>query len=318
MPPILIVLTMAVVFTAAMAVGQSAYWAYIAQQERQKKELSRRLGTNEDEGGLRAGLIRDRAADAAAQALGRIGEHLQDVLEAADNQATVSNLLTQMLGIGIVLFLLGLLVLGFAPGVLFGFMGGIVPYMLVRRAGTQRQRMLVEQLPDSLDLISRSLQAGVGLNDTFRMVAEEMPMPIAGEFGRVFEEVRFGRDFRQALELILVRNPGVFDLRLFVSSVLLARETGGNLIEILDNISNTIRDRFLFDAKVAAMTSEAKFSGLILAGLPLTVGMIVAVTNPTYLYPLIEDPLGNIFIGFSVCSYGTGLFAMNVISDVEV
>lgn len=317
MPPILIVLTMAVVFTTAMAVGQSAYWAYIAQQERQKKELARRLGTDDEES-ARQGLIRDRAADAAAQALGRIGAHLQDVLEAADNPDNVSKLLTQMLGVGIVVFLICLLVIGFAGGLVFGFIAGLIPYMLMRRAGSTRQRMLVEQLPDSLDLISRSLQAGVGLNDTFRMVAEEMPMPIAGEFGRVFEEVRFGRDFRQALELILVRNPGVFDLRLFVSSVLLARETGGNLIEILDNISNTIRDRFLFDAKVAAMTSEAKFSGLILAGLPLTVGLIVAVTNPTYLFPLIEDPLGNIFIGFSVCSYGTGLFAMNIISDVQV
>ena len=85
--------------------------------------------------------------------------------------------------------------------------------------------------------MARALQAGVGLNDAFRLVAEEMPMPIAGEFGRVFEEVRFGRDYREAFEKMLDRNPGVFDLRLFVSSILLQRETGGNLIEILENIA---------------------------------------------------------------------------------
>ena len=97
---------------------------------------------------------------------------------------------------------------------------------------------------------------------------------------------------------MLDRNPRVFELRMFVSSVLLQRETGGNLIEILTTIANTIRNRFLFKAKVRALTSEAKFSALILGGLPLVVGTLITVVNPGYLSVLFTDPLGNFFLGY--------------------
>jgi tight adherence protein B len=124
---------------------------------------------------------------------------------------------------------------------LLGVVLAYLPWIIIKRQATKRANSLVAQLPDSLELMSRSLQAGLGLNDAFRLVAEEMPMPIAAEFGRVFEEVRFGRDYRESFQNMLDRNPDVFDLRLMVSSVLLQRETGGNLIEILENIAETIR-----------------------------------------------------------------------------
>jgi tight adherence protein B len=166
--------------------------------------------------------------------------------------------------------------------------------------------------------MARSLQAGLGLNEAFRTCAEEMPLPVAGEFGRVFEEVRFGRDYREAFNNMLKRNPTLFDLRLFVSSVLLQRETGGNLIEILDSISNTIRGRFLFQAKVKALTSEARFSAMILGGLPLCVGALISVSNPKYLTPLFTDPLGNLFLAYFFLSYCFGGFLMYNVSQVEV
>ena len=143
-------------------------------------------------------------------------------------------------------------------------------------------------------------------------------MPISGEFGRVFEEVRFGRDYRDAFGKLTDRNPGLFDLRLMVSSILLQRETGGNLIEILESIAGTIRARFLFEAKVKAMTSEARFSGYILGGLPLVVGTVISISNPTYLVPLVEDPLGNFLLLYAFSSYSIGTFIMSDISKVEV
>ena len=169
-----------------------------------------------------------------------------------------------------------------------------------------------------MDLMARSLQAGVGLNDAFRLVAEEMPLPIAGEFGRVFEEVRFGRDYREAFHKMLDRNPGVFDLRLMVSSILLQRETGGNLIEILENIGNTVRARFGFHAKVRAMTAEAKFSALVLGGLPLGVIVMLMVMSPEYLHPLLEDPLGNVIMLIDFIMYGGGIMIMRDMTKVEV
>jgi tight adherence protein B len=150
------------------------------------------------------------------------------------------------------------------------------------------------------------------------MVQEEMPMPIAAEFGRVQEEVRYGRDYREAFEKMLQRNPGAFDLRIFVSSVMLQRDTGGNLIEILENISDTIRNRFLFDAKVRAMTSEARFSALILGSLPIGVVCILIFANREYLEPLRETTAGNIVVLVCITMYTLGVLIMRDMSKVEV
>jgi tight adherence protein B len=165
--------------------------------------------------------------------------------------------------------------------------------------------------------MSRSLQAGLGFNDAMKLVADEMPRPVGSEFGRVYEEVRFGREYRDAFSKLLHRNPGIFELRLLVSSVLLQRETGGNLIEILSNIADTVRSRFVFQAKVRAMTSEAKFSAVILGGLPLGVSAMILVINPEYLQPLFTDPIGNLLLGYTVVSYAIGIFLMRDMSNVE-
>jgi len=194
----------------------------------------------------------------------------------------------------------------------------VLPYMRVRRAAGIRAKKLVEQLPDALDLIARSLQAGMGLNDTFRMVAEEMEFPIAAEFGRVFEEIRFGREFRHALKMLIVRNPTLFDMRLFVSSTLLARETGGNLIDILKSIAKTIRGRFSFQHKVLAMTSEARSSAYVLGALPISVMLLISAMQPAYIEPLFTTSLGNLFLSYSAGSYAVGIFLMKTMSDVKV
>ena len=129
-------------------------------------------------------------------------------------------------------------------------------------------------------------------------------MPLAAEFGRVFEEVRFGREYREAFPVCSIEIT-IFELRIFVSSVLLQRETGGNLIEIQLHLV-TVRNRFVFDAKVRAMTSEAKFSAFILGGLPIGVAILLIVTNPVYLAPLFSDPLGHMFLLIFVSMYSIG------------
>lgn len=312
---VFILIVMAVVFTVVLAVGQSAYWAYVAKKEREQQELVRRLGMMSDQ--QAESLFRQRARDNAAAALGKLGSHLQQTIEQADSTWQVSTLLAQMAIIGLLGAVVFYWLIGI-PGLILAFIAGLTPYFYLLRAGIKRTQMLVEQLPEALDLMARSLQAGLGLNEAFRTCAEEMPLPIAAEFGRVFEEVRFGRDYRDAFGNMLNRNPGVFDLRLFVSSVLLQRETGGNLIEILDSIAGTIRGRFLFMAKVRALTSEARFSALILGGLPLAVAILLMVSNPEYLSPLFTDPLGNVFLGYFFSSYALGGFLMYHISKVEV
>ncbi|TNE91348.1 MAG: hypothetical protein EP330_05590 [Deltaproteobacteria bacterium] len=316
MPPSLTIFIIAVIFTAMLGMSQGMYWAYVARREREQRELARRLGSM-GEGVEGTSLFKEQAKDAVANALGSLGAHLQDSLRKADLQYGVAQLVAQCVILGLIVAVGAIYFLGL-PGMMLAPIAAIVPYGLVRKAGNDRTRLLVEQLPDTLDLMARSLQAGLGLSDALRLVAEEMPLPVAAEFGRVFEEVRFGRDYREALEKLLNRNPGIFDLQLLVSSILLQRETGGNLIEILDNIAETIRARFLFQAKVAALTSEARFSALVLGSLPLGVATMISITQPTYLLPLVEDPMGNLLLGFACCMYTFGVFMMNRVSQVEV
>jgi tight adherence protein B len=317
LPTPLLVLILAITFTAVLATGQGLYWAWVAKKEREQEELLRRLGSGSGpEEAPEAALFREQAQDAVANSLGQIGESLQNTLRAADAGYGVSTLLTRCVIAGGVGFTLGIIFIGW-PGVV-GTVLGYVPIFLVQNQAKSRLQKLVEQLPDSLELMSRALSAGVGLSDAFRMVQEEMPMPIAAEFGRVQEEVRYGRDYREAFEKMLERNPGVFDLRIFVSSVMLQRDTGGNLIEILENIADTIRARFLFDAKVKAMTSEARFSALILGGLPFGVLMILAFANAEYLEPLYTTLPGRAISLVCCVMYGLGLMIMRDVSNVEV
>jgi tight adherence protein B len=318
MPPGLLVFMLGIVFTAVLATGQGLYWAWVSRKEREQEELLRRLGSG---GGIsdeeaEVALFKDQAADSVAGALGTIGERLQMTIRAADAQISVSALLTRALVVSGTGFVLGVIFLGWMGAV--GIVLGYIPIFLLQRQAKARLARLVEQLPDALELMSRALSAGVGLSDAFRLVSEEMGMPIAAEFGRIQEEVRFGRDYREAFDRMLERNPGVFDLRIFVSSVMLQRDTGGNLIEILENIADTIRARFLFDAKVKAMTSEAKFSALILGGLPFGVLSVLIVMNPTYLVPLWTTTAGNLILLFCFCMYSMGAFLMSEMSKVEV
>lgn len=291
--------------------------AYSAAQEREQREMVRRLGMLSEQGES-ASMFRDRVQDASALALGRLGKHFEDTLEAGDTGLNVTTLLMRMGIAGSVVLLLVSFLLSVPAGIPFGVIAAAVPYMLARRSATARSARLVEQLPEALDLMARSLQAGLGLNEAFRTCAEEMPLPVAAEFGRVFEEIRFGRDYRDALTTLIRRNPGVFDLRLFVSSLLLQRDTGGNLIEILESISNTIRGRFLFKAKVGALTSEARFSALVLGSLPLMVAVLIFVQNRAYLAPLWNDWMGNIFLGLFFALYLMGTTLMYWLAQVEV
>jgi len=320
MPPVFLVIVLAVVFTAVLATGQGLYWAWVAKREREQEELLRRLGSGsgftDDENEI--ALFREQAVDQVASSLGNVGESLQTTLRKADVTYDVSTLLTRMAVLGALGAVIGALSPAGLVGALLGIPLAYLPLLIVQQQGNSRIKKLVEQLPDSLELMARALSAGLGLSDAFRLVAEEMPMPIAAEFGRVQEEVRFGRDYREAFGKLLERNPGVFDLRIFVSSVMLQRDTGGNLIEILENISDTIRQRFLFDAKLSAMTAEAKFSALILGSLPLFVLAVLGLGNPEYLQPLWSTGMGRVIIGACLLSYTLGILLMRDLSKVEV
>lgn len=315
-----ILVVLAMVFATVIASTQGIVWFLQRQREQAETNLRRRLGLSdtievEDDPG--SSLIREQTADSALAWLGAAGSNLSRVAAAAGDGATVTGLVIQMAIGGALLGGLGLVAAG-GFGAIGVAPGALIPYWLMSRRGSKRAAALLAQMPDSLELMARSMQAGAGLNDAFKNVAEEMPEPVGREFGLVFDEVRFGKDWRDALGSLVARNPLIFELRLMSSSLLLQRETGGNLIETLVSISRTIRNRYVFDAKVKGMTSEARSSGIILAAVPCLVVGAIAFFNFDYLRPLWETTAGNWVMLYCFCSYAIGIYLMIRVSAVEV
>ena len=310
---VLIVVSL-VVFVGVLMIWSLAYASYQSAQERRARELSRRLGTLNES--AEDSLFRLNDRDPYAARMGSVGADLEMLLVQAGSPYDLQGLFTRMGAFALVGFLAPM-TLKLGPASVLGIGLGIVPVLLLNAQAQQRAKQLSEQLPDALDLVSRSLQAGHGLSDALRLCAQEMPIPVSQEFGRVFDEHNLGRDLRESLTAMSIRNPRNFDLKIFVSSVLLQRDTGGNLIEILDNISTTIRDRFVFRAKVKALTAEARISAIILASLPILMLGLISFMRADYLRPLWEAELGRVFLVFGGGMYVMGVLIMRLMSEVE-
>jgi tight adherence protein B len=314
MPSIVTILFISLAALAAGSVMVLLYWSVLSREDDRQAQLARRLGTatNETDDNLFLAPSSD-----SNLGLGSIGDRLRMLLVEAGTPYTMNALMIRCA----VAMLIGAIVLGIitrGPMALLGAIFGVVPILMLNAKATERARSLSELLPDALDLIARSLQAGHGLADAMKLCSEEMPSPVSDEFGRVFEENSLGRDLRDSFETLTLRNPRNFDLKLFVSSVLLQRDTGGNLIEILGNISKTIRDRFVFEAKVRALTAEARISAIILGSLPFAILGLIAYMRPNYLIPLWDDPFGNKLIAGAIVWFAMGMFVMRNVSKVEV
>jgi len=168
---------------------------------------------------------------------------------------------------------------------------GFLPlfWLLFRRK--RRFKTFNSQLPDALEMIARTLRSGQSLGFGFNMVSTEMPPPIGKEFGRIFEEQNLGMALDDSLRDMTERIPNL-DLRFFVTALILQRQTGGDLAEILDKISALIRDRFRIWGQIQSLTGEGRLSGLVLLGLPFVLLVAVYKLNPEYIMLLFHDPLG--------------------------
>ena len=197
-----------------------------------------------------------------------------------------------------------------------GVLVAAVPYLVVRNMAKKRMRRFEEQLPEGLELLTRSLRAGHGLGSGFHLVGEELEDPIGTEFGIVAEEVRFGLDLRDALDN-LTRRVDNQDLPYFTTAVLIQRQTGGNLAELLDKLSSLVRERAQFYGKVRALTAQGRGAAAFLAcWLPFISG-VVWYTSPNYLAPLFENAWGHMVIAAAVGMDIAGYFIARRIADVQ-
>jgi tight adherence protein B len=306
-------LVVAVVFVAAFAAAGTLYGALLSRQAAKRDLLARRLGTL-GQGGQ--SIFKVDRHDPLADLLGPAGDRLEHLLLEAGESGAVRWLVFRMVLIGVVSAGLGFAAVG--PAGLPFLLVGLLPWVALRSRAHRRSVELSEQLPDALDLTARTLRAGHALSDALRACATELPPPIAAELGRVYEEHRLGRDLRDALMHMADRNASNFDLRLVVSCLLLQRKTGGNLVELLDNIATTVRARFVFDAKVRALTAEARLSASVLAVLPFLIAFAILLMRPSYLAPLVTESVGVWLLSVAALGFAAGMVLLRNLTQVEV
>ncbi|MCO6455562.1 MAG: type II secretion system F family protein [Pirellulaceae bacterium] len=184
----------------------------------------------------------------------------------------------------------------------------------------KRQRRLkafARQLPDALELVARALRAGHSLAAGFHLVAQEMAEPISKEFNRCYEEQNFGIPLDQALEDMTRRVPNL-DLRFFATAVILQRQTGGDLAEILDKIGRLIRERFKIWGQIQALTGEGRLSGLVLLALPPLLFLAMLRLNPGYVMTLFTDPLGHRMLALAIVMQLVGALVIRKIVNIKV
>jgi tight adherence protein B len=201
--------------------------------------------------------------------------------------------------------------------VVAAMIGAYLPFMLISQQRAKRMAKIEEQIPDAIDTMTRALRAGHPFNATLRMVAEDLDEPIAGEFELTFGDINYGNDLRRAMLGLLSRVPSVTMMAL-VTSVLVQKETGGNLAEILNQISGVVRGRFKLHRKVKTLTAEGRMSAWILALVPLVLFAVISVTTPDYLPVLIEDPRGHNMIIYGMISGILGILWIRRILRIEV
>ncbi len=194
--------------------------------------------------------------------------------------------------------------------------GMIAPFK-VNRAKAKRMKQIEQQLPEAADMIGRSLRAGHSFSTALCMVGDEMPEPIGSEFRTTFGQINFGVSLNDALGGLANRIP-ISDLRYFVIAVLIQRESGGNLAEILGNISQIIRARLALLGKVRVLSAEGRLSALVLGALPFVVAFVISIINPGFLRILWTDPAGIKLVGVALVMMVFGVIWMRKVIRIHV
>jgi tight adherence protein B len=219
-------------------------------------------------------------------------------------------------GSALALFVI-LITSNFLLALVAGAVGAAFPLIVVQRIARRRSALFAEQLPDALDLARAALQAGHGLMAALGVVAEEFPDPIAHELRELTEEVRLGLPLREALDN-LAKRVGAPDLTLLEVGVMVSQDIGGNLAEVFENISHTIRERFKVQRELKVLTAQGRMSGAVLTALPIIVAVGLAILNPDYFAPMFQPGTGRYMMMYVAGSLIAGHFLIRRIVRIEV
>jgi tight adherence protein B len=248
----------------------------------------------------------------------RFGEHLGLLIYQSGLNLRVGVLVLLSAVFAIGGYLLGVVLFHrVLPGLAFLALIGPLPCLFVLHHKNRRMREFAEAFPDALDLLVSALRAGLSFSAAMQMVAEESPEPIRGEFAVTVEEQALGLDFREAL-LHLLKRVDSLDLRFFVTAVILQRDTGGNLAEILENTARLIRDRFRVLGDVKTFTAQGKFTGTVLMLLPVIMMGYMVLVSPEYFKPMLESEGGRTALIVAGILQVLGMIAIGKIVNIRV
>jgi len=243
---------------------------------------------------------------------------LQKMLQQGSVDVRAGNFLMLCVVSAVVLALVAAIAGG---NLLFGWVGAVVgffvPYAYASHMRTKRFAKFEEKFPEAIDTLARAVRAGHAFTTALEMIANEVAEPVAGEFRQLYEEQKFGLPVRDALLNLADRVPLV-DIKFFVTAVMLQRETGGNLAEILDNLSYVIRERFKILRQVRVHTAQGRLTMVLLMALPPTVVVVMLVINPGFIQPLFSDPIGHALIVGGITMQTLGYFVIRRIIRIQV
>jgi tight adherence protein B len=298
-----------------------------------------------NERSARARLLRDRLASVQEAAerepseeLALLRDEMLSEIPALDNllrrSERVSNLQMMLSQAGIemragnILFLclacaigVGVATLVLTKTLVFGWVGMVVgallPYSYASYKRTRRFQKFEELFPEAIDTLARAVRAGHAFTTALELISNEVAEPVSSEFRKLFEEQKFGLPVRDALMNLAGRIPLV-DVKFFVTAVMLQRETGGNLAEILDNLSYMIRERFKILRQVRVFTAQGRLTMLLLMMLPPTIVLVMLAINPSFIQPLFSDPIGHALIVGGISLQTLGYFVIRRIIQIQV
>jgi tight adherence protein B len=323
----------AILVFAVVAMGVFAVASLLDQRSAQARLLRERLATVQEaatqQPSEELALLRDEmlsripALDNLLRRSSRIS-NLQPFLEQANLKIRAGNILVLCLLSGVLLAGAGFLMAGSLPpnqALLFAVVGLVlggsctISYASCHR--NKRFQKFEELFPEAIDTLARAVRAGHAFTTALELIANELSEPIASEFRKLFEEQKFGLPVRDALMNLTGRMPLV-DVKFFVTAVMLQRETGGNLAEILDNLSYVIRERFKIMRQVRVYTAQGRLTMMLLMGLPPLIVITMLLTSPAFIRPLFSDPIGHALVVAGIVLQTLGYFVIRKIIQIQV
>ncbi len=246
------------------------------------------------------------------------GARLTTLLEQAGVRMTPGAFAVLTLMFGTVAGALGILFVGQpSAGLIAGPIGAALPTLWLMKRRSARLAKFEEEFPEALDLLSRAIRAGHAFQTGLGMVAEEMRAPVGPEFKKVFDQQNFGLPMRDALNGLALRVP-LLDVRFFITAVAIQRESGGNLSEILDNLSHVVRERFKIQRQVRVHSAHGRITGFVLLALPAALGVALTFINPDHMKLLFEEQMGRTMLMAVIVMQTIGFVWIRKVMKIEV